>query len=289
MQGKISIQHYSEYLNTMSKIEKYLSSRNSKEREYCILWLTAFGIQSVVDLKPSEDLDPIISRHIEGKTDISQTHKEVHDFYHAYHRETGDHNMHRNEEADKVAVRIVETLLADDFDLSLQGFRQTHRHMFHGIYHNSGELREKPFSKKEWVLGNTTILYPKPDGLEERLQFLFETERSMDYSRLSDSHKLRHYCQFIAQLMMLNAFHYANSRTMFVYALKYLLSCGYQLKNDTFYREAWYFRNAIIRACYTNMYQGIYPTTKYMEMFLGNLLFNEENELKNHRMVKKGG
>ncbi len=272
----------------MSRIEKYLSSRNRQEREYSRLWLTAFGIQSVVGLKPSDDLDAIISRHIEGKTDIHRTRQEVHDFYHAYHRESGDRNMHRNEEADKVAVRIVETLLADDFELSLEHFSQTHRHLFHGIYHNSGELREKPFSKKEWVLGDTTILYPKPDNLEAQLRYLFETERCMDYSRLSNSHKLKHYCQFIAKLMMLNAFHHANSRVVFVYALKYLISQGYQIQNDTFYREAWYFRNAIIRACYINMHQGIYPTTQFMEMFLGNLLLDEDNELKNHRMIIRG-
>ena len=70
--------------------------------------------------------------------------------------------------------------------------------------------------------------------------------------------------------------------------MKYLMSLGYEIQNDTFFREAWYFRNAIIRACYTNMHQGIYPTTEYMEMFLGNLFFNEENELRNHRMVIRG-
>ena len=272
----------------MLSIEKYLSSRNRQEREYCCLWLTAFGIQSVVGLKPSEDLMPIISRHIKGETNIHHTREEVHDFYHAYHRETGDHNMHRNEEADKVSVRIVETLLSDDFELSLRNFAQTHHHLFHGIYHNSGELREKPFSKKEWVLGDTTILYPRPDNLEAQLLYLFETERCFDYSHLSDKHKLQHYSQFIASLMMLNAFHHANSRAVFVYALKYLFSRGYHLQNGTFYKEAWYFRNAIIRACYTNMHQGIYPTTQYMEMFLGNLLLNEDNELKNHRMMIRG-
>ena len=140
----------------MLKIEKYLSSRNRQEREYCYLWLTSFGIQSVVGLKPSGNLASIISRHIEGEIDIRRTRQDVHDFYHAYHHETGDHNMHRDEEADKVAVRIVETLLADDFELSLKNYSQTHHHLFHGMYHNSGELRVKPFSKKEWVLGVQT-------------------------------------------------------------------------------------------------------------------------------------
>jgi fido (protein-threonine AMPylation protein) len=272
----------------MLKIEKYLLNGNRQERENCCFWLTSFGIQSVVGLKPSEDLDSIITRHIEGKTDIHSIRQEVHDFYHEYHHRTGDHNMHRNEEADKVSVRTVECLLADDFELSLKNFSQTHHHLFHGIYHHSGELREKPFSKKEWVLGDTTILYPKPDNLEERLLYLFDTERCMDYSKLSSSYRLGRYSHFIANLMMLNAFHHCNSRAVFVYALKYLLSRGYHLQNDTFYREAWYFRNAIIRACYTNMHQGVYPTTKYMEMFLSNLLLDKDYELKNHRMMIRG-
>jgi hypothetical protein len=63
---------------------------------------------------------------------------------------------------------------------------------------------------------------------------------------------------------------------------------GYHLQNDTFAKEAWYFRNAILRASYANMHQGIFPTTQYMVMFLGNLLLNEENELRNHRMVTRG-
>lgn len=283
---QVRIKH--EKLPTMYEIEKFLSSRNPQEREYALYWLTSFGIQSVVDLKPTDDLMPIISRHIKGEIDIRRTRQEVHNFYHELHQSSHDHQMHRGEEADKVAVRIVEILLSDDFELSVDGYCKTHHHLFHGIYHHSGEFREKPFSKKEWVLGNTTILYPKAEVVPDQIRYIFDAECAIDYAKLSPRHQIRHYCRFIAKLLMLNAFHYANSRAVFVYALSYLLSRGYHLQNDTFYREAWYFRNAIIRACYTNMHQGIYPTTEYMEMFLGNLLLGEDNELKNHRMVIRG-
>ncbi len=272
----------------MSTIEKYLKSSNSQEREYCYFWLTSFGIQSVVSLKPSEHLFPIISRHIEGEIDLPRTHQEVHDFYHLLHKESGSHQIHHEEETDKVAVRIVEILMSDDFDLSPEGFANVHRHMFHGIYHNSGKFREHTASKKEWVLANSTVIYPPSDQIEAQLDYLFSVERNTNYDALSESHRLQNYSNFIARLFMVNAFQYANSRTTFVYALKYLLSRGYRLRNDTFYREAWYFRNAIVRACYTNMHQGVYPTTQYLVMFLRNLLFDEDNELKNHRMMVKG-
>ena len=251
----------------MKELEKYLRSRNPQEREYCLYWLSAFGIQSVVSLRPSEDLIPIISRHIEGIVDIHRTRKELREYYNNVHRREADSHIHREEEADKVSVRIMEVLLSDEFDLTFEYFSKVHHHMFHGIYNHSGELRDKPLSKKEWVLGNTNVLYPSTDQLREKLDYLFAKERCTNYSSLSERHKIRHYSEFISRLFMANAFQFANSRAVFVFALKYLLTLGYQIKNDTFYKEAWYFRNAIIRACYTNMHQGIYPTTEYMEMF----------------------
>ena len=45
--------------------------------------------------------------------------------------------------------------------------------------------------------------------------------------------------------------------------------------------NAWYFRNGSVRANYTNIEKGIFETTKYLEMFLRNLILNEKNELRN--------
>ena len=273
----------------METIKKYLTSRNKQEREACLLWLTAFGIQSVVDLKPSADLLRIIINHIEGKYDIERTRSEVRAFYHEQHKQShGGGHHHRFEEADKVAVRIVDYFERGEFELTPESFSFAHRSMFHNLYHNSGQLREAAASKKEWVLGNTAVLYPKHEEIKPYLNYLFSNERSIDLSKLTPQHRLRHLCEFIAKLFMINAFQYANSRATFVYSMKYFLSLGYHFQNDTFFREAWFFRNAIIRACYTNMHQGVYPTTMHMEMFLGNLFLNEENELRNHRMVIRG-
>lgn len=273
----------------METIKKYITSRNKQEREACLLWLTAFGIQSVVDLKPSDDLLRIIIKHIEGQNNIDDTRREVHDFYHEQHKlSTNKGHHHRFEEADKVAVRIVDYFEKGDFSLTPESFSFAHRCLFHNLYHHSGQLREASASKKEWVLGNASVLYPKHEEIKQYLNYLFSNEQSVDLSKLSPHHRLRHLSEFIAKLFMINAFQYANSRVTFVYAMKYMLSLGYRFQNDTFFREAWYFRNAIIRACYTNMHQGVYPTTMYMEMFLGNLFLNEENELRNHRMVIRG-
>ena len=48
-----------------------------------------------------------------------------------------------------------------------------------------------------------------------------------------------------------------------------------------FAQNSWYFRNALVRANYTNIEKGIFETTRYIELFLENLLFNGNNDLKN--------
>ena len=56
----------------------------------------------------------------------------------------------------------------------------------------------------------------------------------------------------------------------------------------TFAENAWYFRNALVRANYTNLQKGIHETTEYLEAFLRNLLLNEKNELHNRNLHISG-
>ena len=58
--------------------------------------------------------------------------------------------------------------------------------------------------------------------------------------------------------------------------------------NDIFAENAWYFRNALVRANYTNLQMGVYETTEYLEAFLRNLLLNEKNELHNRNLHISG-
>ena len=52
-------------------------------------------------------------------------------------------------------------------------------------------------------------------------------------------------------------------------------------KTNPFEKNSWYFRNALVRANYTNMNKGIYMNTDFLEKFFRNLMFGEHNELKN--------
>lgn len=62
---------------------------------------------------------------------------------------------------------------------------------------------------------------------------------------------------------------------------KYLKSLGFDVSNEPFEKNSWYFRNALVHANYTNMQKGIYMNTEYLEKFFRNLLLGEHNDLKN--------
>lgn len=66
--------------------------------------------------------------------------------------------------------------------------------------------------------------------------------------------------------------------------IKYLRTLGFDATNDIFAENAWYFRNALVRANYNDLKNGIHETTEYLEVFLRNLLLNEKNPLHNRMM-----
>lgn len=58
--------------------------------------------------------------------------------------------------------------------------------------------------------------------------------------------------------------------------------------DDIFAENAWYFRNALVRANYNDLKNGVHETTEYLELFLRNLLLDEKNELHNRTMHISG-
>lgn len=66
--------------------------------------------------------------------------------------------------------------------------------------------------------------------------------------------------------------------------IKYMKTFGFRVNNDAFQKNSWYFRNALVRANYNDLQKGIHSTTKFLEMFFGNLLLDTDYELKNRYM-----
>ena len=66
--------------------------------------------------------------------------------------------------------------------------------------------------------------------------------------------------------------------------IKYMKTFSFRVNNDAFEKNSWYFRNALVRANYTNLQKGVHATTKFLEMFFSNLLLDTDYELRNRYM-----
>ena len=99
---------------------------------------------------------------------------------------------------------------------------------------------------------------------------------------------IHHLAVFVSRLWQIHIFGEGNTRTTAVFFSKYLRTLGFSVTNDIFAENAWYFRNALVRANYTNLQKGIHETTEYLEAFLRNLLLNEKNALHNRNLHISG-
>ena len=97
-----------------------------------------------------------------------------------------------------------------------------------------------------------------------------------------------HLAIFVSRLWQIHIFGEGNTRTTAVFFIKYLRTLGFDATNDIFAENAWYFRNALVRANYNDLKNGIHETTEYLEVFLRNLLLDERNELHNRSMHISG-
>ena len=266
--------------------KEYLRESEPDKAHKGYAWSTAIGLQAVDGLKPSKYLIDTAIKNIEGKI----TMKEAQNLIDSYYEERPVHlsDDERTEEADKVSLRIAEILSETAFSFSPNEYIAIHRKLFQGIYNHAGKIRDYNITKKEWVLDGATVMYGSASELRATLEYDFSKEKDFSYKGLSMDEIIHHLAVFISRLWQIHIFGEGNTRTTAVFFIKYLRTLGFAATNDIFAENAWYFRNALVRANYTNLQKGIHETTEYLELFLRNLLLNEQNELQNRNLHISG-
>ena len=266
--------------------KEYLRESEPDKAHKGYAWSTAIGLQAVDGLKPSKYLIDTAIQNIEGKI----TMKEAQNLIDSYYEERPVHlsDDERTEEADKVSSRIAEILSETAFSFSPNEYISIHRKLFQGIYNHAGKIRDYNITKKEWVLDGATVMYGSASELRATLEYDFSQEKDFSYKGLLMDEIIHHLAIFISRLWQIHIFGEGNTRTTAVFFIKYLRTLGFAATNDIFAENAWYFRNALVRANYTNLQKGIYETTEYLELFLRNLLLNEQNDLQNRNLRISG-
>lgn len=261
--------------------KNYTKQSEPSKQKKANYWKTAIGLQAVDGLQVSDYLIEKAILNIEGYLTIEEVSQLIHDYY-IQNPKTDFEN--RDEEADKVSTRIAELISNKTFDFSTQEYLFIHKYLFQDIYEHAGQIRTYNITKKEWILDEDSVTYGNSLRLLESLEYDIFEERKFNYQNFSKDQIIDHLSFFISNLWQNHVFCEGNTRTTAVFFIKYLNVLGYDVTNDLFEKNSWYFRNALVRANYTNLKKGIVKTNIFLEKFLRNLLFGETNELNNRAM-----
>lgn len=240
---------------------------------------TGIGLQDVDHLENSEYFLNESKRYISGEISLEDLKNNINEYY-----KNKPDDESRTKEADDVSARIATLLSDDSFSFTVGQLLSIHRFLFDGLLKHPGQLRKYNFTKSEWVLNGDTVIYGDYRELEATLQYDFKVEKEFKYKGLSINKIIDHLALFIANLWQIHAFEEGNTRTIAVFVIKYLRTLGFDVTNDIFAKNAWYFRNALVRANYNDFRNGEFEDRSYLILFLRNLLLGEENELKSRNL-----
>ena len=262
---------------------EYIIASEPHKREKAEAWKVAIGLQAVDGLKVSEYLKQTARKHIEGEITIDEARQLVKQYY--VSKTQHDEDDENKEEADRVSANITKLINEPAFTFSTAGIISIHRSIFEGVFKHAGKLRNYGITKKEWVLRGDTVLYGRWQDLRMALDYDIEQEKQFDYNGLSMDEVIQHLSRFVSGIWQIHPFCEGNTRTTAVFTIKYLQSIGFKADSRMFEEHSWYFRNALVRANYKNVAQGIRQDYHFLNLFFRNLLMGENNELKNRYLL----
>lgn len=231
------------------------------------LWNTAFGLQDVDGLRPSKYLRDLAEANTQGKIGYQEIQTSLSRYY-------SDTDVSDEKKADLVSLRIVAVLADPTFSLHPLQLLQIYRSLFTGVFHESN------ISKNEPVLGRASVNYASHELIEATLNYDFEQEKRFDYRKFSSNERVEHLMDFFSSLWQIHPFREGNTRTIAVFAIKYLRGLGFSVNNEPFEKHAQFFRDALVLKETLDLnYQNGEPLWQFFE----NLLLEGSNELASLR------
>ena len=262
----------------INDFSQYYVATEPGRRERAHAWATAIGLQDVDGLKPSTYLIATAKRHIEGEISQEDARRLVDEYYET---KFGHDEPEDSKEADKVSTRMIAIINTPGFRLSPEYYIGLHKQIFDGVFPHAGKIRDVELTKREWVLNGDTVEYELSCMIEKSLAYDFDRERKFKYKGLSEDAFVEHFASFISGIWQIHPFREGNTRTVALFAIKYLKSMRHDVTNDLFAEKSWFFRNALVRANYSNIKLNVDKTQLPLEEFFKVLIYGYEIELHN--------
>ena len=259
----------------------YQNEPEPVKRQRYVNWLAAKGLQAVDGLHTSAYLDNIAEQHIEGSISSYEASKLI-DSYYDVKQDRADEDAH--EEADKVAARINILIGEGGFSLTVEELKSIHKRLFDGIFDFAGEFRKNNIIKHEWVLDGDTVDYGNAYNLESAVDGALRAERLTPFRQLDQDELVYHFSSFASSLWRIHPFGEGNTRTTAVFLIKYLRSLGLDVDNTIFEKNSRYFRDALVRANYTNLKKGIYEERGYLDNFFFDLMTDTHHSFSSRQL-----
>ncbi|MCW6677162.1 Fic family protein [Aerococcaceae bacterium NML160702] len=244
------------------------------------LWQTAFGLQKVDNLTPSQYMVELATQNIQDKKTYDEVYNEITSYY-----SSGNANE-STKEADIVSLRIVELLADNYFSLSPATLKGIHRHLFSDVFPKEfmpGRFRTVNITKDEVVLDGDTVQYSSHFLIQDALEYDFDKEKAIVYENLNSEERIKRLTEFIADIWQIHPFREGNTRTIAVFAIKYLRQLGFDVDNSLFREHSQYFRDALVLHAYHKEKHDTEP----LRAFFDKLLTNKEIELVDLRKLAK--
>lgn len=259
---------FADYGESVPYTIKHDTSSSRRQREG--YWEAAASLQAVDGLEPSAAARRMAGAYIEGEYPSTSLVARVE----GYHGRDGADPDPGSREADVVAARIVRLLESSPFTLSPRTLLGIHSSLFSDVLDPSwvGRFRTVNLTKDEPVLGGRTVQYADYASIQPTLEYDFMEERSRPRGDLSDPAEVRRLSRFIANMWQVHAFREGNTRTTAVFSELYLRSLGAQVDNAPFAGNGPLFRDALVRANFSDLQAGIDENLDFIASFYDSVV-----------------
>ncbi|WP_080798156.1 Fic family protein [Arabiibacter massiliensis] len=267
-----------EYREDVPYVESIPETTMAQRRDY---WETAKGLQATDGLEVSKYADEQAGRYIEGELSAEELSKQIAEHY----SEQAIDDATRTREADEVSARMVKYLEGGAFRLAPSTLFAIHRHIFDGVLDESwvGVARCVNLTKAEPVLVGRSVAYADYTMIKDQLAYDFEQEGARPYRLPLDSGQIERFADFVSNVWQTHPFREGNTRTIALFSQLYLRSLGVDVNNAPFAENSAYFRDALARANYASIREGIREDRSFLYAFFSNVALGASNPLVGDR------
>lgn len=261
-----------------SGYKKIVETSNKERKKY--YWNIGIGLQDVDKLRPSNYLIDLSQKNINGEI----SYEDIELALNKYYELTADKDL-ENKEADFSATRIAEFLEIGGFKFAPIQLKAIHKFLFQDVFDHAGKFREYNIMKEEAILNNKSVKYADFRMLDETLYYDFEEEKDFSYDNLSTEKMIKHISRFISNVWQIHPFYEGNTRTIAVFTIQYLEQKGIEVTNDMFKEHSKYFRDALVRANYSDIKNNISEELTTLNRFFDNLINNGKHKLESKDLI----